>query len=63
MSLQEYNVNLTRLVSPIDRLQSMKSMILWVLQQPVNEAKLPWELKMVTNERIDAMNREAWNVR
>lgn len=62
ISLQEYNINITRLVSPIDRLQGMKTMILWVLQQPVNEMKLPMELKMITNERIDAFNREAWNV-
>lgn len=61
--IQEYNVNLTRLVPTIDKLQEKKSRVLWALQGPVNVDKLPVQYQMVTNEQIDLINKEAIDVR
>lgn len=61
--LQEYHVNLTRLVQPIDSLHEKKTKILWALQEPINEDKLKAEFQMVTNEQINLYNRAAVEVR
>lgn len=60
--LQEYTMNLTRLVAPIDRLRKMHTKVLWALQQPVNEDKLGPDFKPVTNDQIDRYNKEALDV-
>lgn len=60
--LEEYQLNLTKLVQSIDRLFERKTKVLWTLQPPVNEEKLKTELKMVTNEQIDLYNKAAIEV-
>uniref|UniRef100_A0A1Y1N3Y2 Uncharacterized protein n=1 Tax=Photinus pyralis TaxID=7054 RepID=A0A1Y1N3Y2_PHOPY len=62
-TIQEYNVNLTRLVQPINKLHEHRTRVLWSLQQPVNPAKLRVEFQMVTNEQIDLYNKAAIEVR
>lgn len=61
-ALQEYSMNITRLVRSIDRLHELNSKVLWVLQQPVNEDKLPPDYNVVTNEQIDLYNKAALDV-
>nr|XP_023014040.1 N-acetylneuraminate 9-O-acetyltransferase [Leptinotarsa decemlineata] len=61
-TFQEYKLNITRLVQPIDRLHKRKTRILWALQEPVNEEKLKPEHRMVTNEQIDLYNKAAIEV-
>ncbi|GJQ87956.1 hypothetical protein Trydic_g12886 [Trypoxylus dichotomus] len=60
--IQEYSLNLTRLVQPIDHLRERKSTILWALQEPVNTNKISSEYQMVTNEYIDLYNEAAAEV-
>lgn len=57
--LQEYNVNLTRLVQPFDRLHDRHTKILWVLQEPVDDDK---NVQGVRNEQIDLYNDAAIEV-
>lgn len=61
-ALDEYKVNLTRLVTPIGRLHSVNTKILWVQQEPVNEDKLKQEFNMFTNRIIDLYNKAAAEV-
>lgn len=61
-ALDEYKVNLTRLVTPISRLHSRKTKILWVLQEPVNEDKLKPEHSIFTNRIINLYNKAAGDV-
>ncbi|VEN43652.1 unnamed protein product [Callosobruchus maculatus] len=58
-TLQEYQVNLTRLVQPIDSLHEKKTRVLWVLQAPINRDKLKPEYQPITNEQIDLYNKAA----
>lgn len=60
--LEQYKVNLTRLVQPIDKLYDKKSKVLWALQAPVNPEKLPAEFQMVSNTQIDLYNKAAIEV-
>ncbi|CAH0545848.1 unnamed protein product [Brassicogethes aeneus] len=61
-NVHEYNLNLTRLVQPIDNLFKKKTKTLWALQEPVNPDKLEPENQMITNEQIDLYNKEAIQV-
>ncbi|KAL1129008.1 hypothetical protein AAG570_013540 [Ranatra chinensis] len=54
--LKEFTFNLTKLVQPIDTLTAKKTRVLWVLQEPVNEEKLPKQWMAVTNRAIDQYN-------
>ncbi|RZC39705.1 CAS1 domain-containing protein 1 [Asbolus verrucosus] len=60
--LEEYKVNLTKLVQPINQLHKKKTKVLWALQEPVNQDKLKPELHMITNEVIDLYNKAAIEV-
>lgn len=60
--LNEYSMNITRLVQPIDKLRSKLSRVLWVLQAPVNEEKLIGDDKVITDEIIDQYNKAAVGV-
>ncbi|KAK5640441.1 hypothetical protein RI129_011252 [Pyrocoelia pectoralis] len=62
ITIQEYNMNLTRLVQPINKLHERHTRVLWSLQQPVNPSKLKVEFQMVTNEQIDLYNKAAIEV-
>lgn len=55
--LQEYTVNLTRLVQPIDALHLRKTKVLWTLLAPVNSDKLTPELQTISNAQIDLYNK------
>lgn len=61
-SIEQYKVNLTRLVQPIDRLYEKKSRILWTIQAPVNEEKLAPEKAFVENNLLDLYNNAAIEV-
>lgn len=61
-ALNEYSMNLTRLVQPIDSLKEKKSRVLWALQGPVYKEKLKPGYEMVTNEQIDLYNKAAVEV-
>ncbi|XP_056631791.1 N-acetylneuraminate 9-O-acetyltransferase [Diorhabda sublineata] len=61
-NIKEYQMNLTRLVQPIDNLSNRKIWILWALQAPVNEEKLKAHEKMITNRLIDLYNTAAIEV-
>ncbi|CAH1119727.1 unnamed protein product [Phaedon cochleariae] len=61
-ALQEYQINVTRLVHPMDRLHEKKTKILWALQEPVYEAKLKPEYQMVDNDLIELYNKAAIEV-
>lgn len=61
--LEEYTVNLTRLVQPIDALQKRKTKVLWALLVPVNTEKLKPEFQMISNSQIDLYNKAAIEVR
>ncbi|XP_014250867.1 N-acetylneuraminate 9-O-acetyltransferase [Cimex lectularius] len=54
--VKEYALNLTRIVAPIDSLNSKKSRVLWILLEPVNEDKVPEEWAALTNRVIDQYN-------
>ncbi|XP_017777823.1 PREDICTED: CAS1 domain-containing protein 1 [Nicrophorus vespilloides] len=58
-TLQQYSVNLTRLVQPIDSLHRRDTKVLWALQEPVNTDKLKSDYHAVTNEQIDLYNKAA----
>lgn len=60
--LEEYQVNLTRLVQPIDCLSEKRTHVLWAIQEPVNYDKLKLEYQMITNELIDSYNKAAIEV-
>lgn len=60
--LEEYKVNLTRIVRSIDTLHEKKTRVLWALQQPVNVDKLPLDWSMVSNNKIDQYNKAAIEV-
>lgn len=62
MAVQDYSINLTRLVQPIDRLHERNSRVLWSLLEPVNPDKLKAEYQVVTNEQIDLYNKAAIEV-
>ncbi|EEZ99845.2 N-acetylneuraminate 9-O-acetyltransferase [Tribolium castaneum] len=57
--VEEYKVNLTRLVQPIHNLHKKKTKVLWALQEPVNSEKLKPELRIITNEIINLYNKAA----
>ncbi|XP_049281782.1 N-acetylneuraminate 9-O-acetyltransferase [Anopheles funestus] len=57
-----YEKNLTRLVSPIDRLYAKKTKIIWKLQDPVDQESSPEEWKNVRNEDVDRINQAASNI-
>lgn len=59
--VDEYQMNLTRLVQPIDHLYK-KTKTLWVLQEPVNRGKLKPEWQMISNELINLYNSAAIEV-
>ncbi|XP_063235873.1 N-acetylneuraminate 9-O-acetyltransferase isoform X2 [Bacillus rossius redtenbacheri] len=61
-ALNEYSMNLTYLVQAIDAIVEKKRYVLWALQAPVNEEKLPASLSMVTNKEIDVYNKAAVEV-
>ncbi|KAK4872675.1 hypothetical protein RN001_014704 [Aquatica leii] len=61
-ALQDYNVNLTWLVQPINYLHKRHVRFLWSLQEPVNPSKLTSDFQMVTNEQIDLYNKAAIEV-
>lgn len=61
-TIEEYSLNLTRLVQPIDHLHEHKSIILWALQEPINVNKISSEYQMITNEHIDLYNKAAVEV-
>lgn len=58
-TLEDYKVNLTRLVQAIDALAGKKSRVLWTLQEPVVREKLHSARSMITNEQIDLYNNAA----
>lgn len=58
-ALKEYNINITKLVQPIDKLKNLQSRILWTPEVPVNEQKLNERDFMITNNKIDLYNNEA----
>lgn len=60
--LEEYSVNLTRLVQPIEVLQEKKTRVLWTLLAPVNSAKLKPDFQMISNAQIDLYNKAAIEV-
>lgn len=60
--LDEYRVNLTRLVQPIDGLHKRKSEVLWALLAPVNPDRLKVEFQMISNTQIDLYNKAAIEV-
>lgn len=60
--VEEYKVNLTRLVQPIHNLHKKKSKVLWALQEPVNPDKLKPEMQIITNEIINLYNKAAMEV-
>lgn len=61
-SIEQYKVNLTRLVQPIDRLYDKRSRILWTIQAPVNEERLEPEKASVENNLLDLYNNAAIEV-
>ncbi|XP_067001977.1 N-acetylneuraminate 9-O-acetyltransferase [Anabrus simplex] len=58
-ALEDYTVNLTRLVLAIDSLSDKKARVLWTLQEPVDREKLHPARAMITNEQIDKYNKAA----
>ncbi|XP_075158940.1 N-acetylneuraminate (7)9-O-acetyltransferase [Haematobia irritans] len=60
--LKQYKTNLTRLVLPFDQLVAEKAIVLWKLQDRVNEEKLIDSWKLVKNEDIDRLNHIARSV-
>lgn len=60
--LDQYKINITRLVQPIDQLHLRKTKVIWALQEPVSYEKLKPELQMVTNEQVDLYNKAALEV-
>ncbi|GFG40632.1 hypothetical protein Cfor_06669 [Coptotermes formosanus] len=61
-ALQEYSLNLTRLVQAIDVISAKRSHVLWTLQEPVNTEKLHPARAMITNEQIDMYNKAAMEI-
>lgn len=61
-ALEDYNSNLTRLLSSIESLGDGGSQVLWVLQDPVNPEKLSPDRSMITNEQIDLYNKAAMDI-
>lgn len=61
-AIQDYSLNLTKLMLPIDNLHEKKTRVLWALQEPVNSEKLSSDFQMVTNEQIDLYNKAAIEV-
>lgn len=59
--IQDYIANITLLIKPINDISS-KSIVLWVLQEPVDENKLDNSMSMVTNNLIDLYNEAAMDV-
>ncbi|XP_052900970.1 N-acetylneuraminate 9-O-acetyltransferase [Anopheles moucheti] len=57
-----YEKNLTRLVTPIDRLYAKKTKIIWKLQDPVDQESSPEEWKNVRNEDVDRINQAASSI-
>lgn len=54
--------NLSSLVQSINRLQELKTRVLWVLQEPIYVEKLPVDYKTITNDEIDVYNKAAFEV-
>ncbi|KAJ9581661.1 hypothetical protein L9F63_023160, partial [Diploptera punctata] len=61
-ALEEYSLNLTRLVQAIDTISAKRSRVLWTLQEPVNTEKLHPARAMITNEQIDMYNKAAMEI-
>lgn len=61
-ALDEYSVNLTRLLQSIEVLHEKKTRVLWTLLAPVNTAKLKPDLQMISNTQIDLYNKAAIEV-
>ncbi|XP_058060774.1 N-acetylneuraminate 9-O-acetyltransferase [Anopheles bellator] len=57
-----YEKNLTRLVTPIDRLHAKKTKIIWKLQDPIDQENGSEEWKSVRNEDVDRINQAASNI-
>lgn len=61
--MKNYSMNLSRLLQPIDTLTREKKVkILWKLQDPVEEDKLPEEWHNVENDIIDKYNDAAYSI-
>ncbi|XP_077291405.1 N-acetylneuraminate (7)9-O-acetyltransferase isoform X2 [Arctopsyche grandis] len=58
-ALEEYRMNITRLVQPIDVLSGKNTNVLWLLQEPVDSYKLKPDYQVVTNQEIDLYNKAA----
>lgn len=61
-ALDEYKLNLTRLVQPIDIISGKNANVLWLLQEPVDNVKLKSDYQVVTNREIDQYNKAAVEV-
>lgn len=55
--LKSFSNNMTHLVRPIEEVLAKKVRVLWKLQDPIVEEKLPREWKSLTNDDIEALNR------
>lgn len=60
--LKSYSMNLSRLLLPIDALARRKVKILWKLQDPVDEEKLPDEWRNIQNDVIDEFNDAVYTI-
>ncbi|KAF7268298.1 N-acetylneuraminate (7)9-O-acetyltransferase [Rhynchophorus ferrugineus] len=58
-TLEQYRVNITRLVQPIDKLAAKKTTVLWTVQAPVNEEKLVPDKSVIDNNLLDLYNKAA----
>ncbi|XP_055704657.1 N-acetylneuraminate 9-O-acetyltransferase isoform X1 [Phlebotomus papatasi] len=55
--LKSFSNNMTHLVRPIEEVLAKKVRVLWKLQDPIVEDKVPKEWKSLTNDDIEALNR------
>ncbi|XP_061598663.1 N-acetylneuraminate 9-O-acetyltransferase [Cololabis saira] len=60
-TLQQYKSNLTAIAVPLERLAEHGE-VYWVLQDPVNEAVLSENRKMITNQQLELYNEAAADV-
>ncbi|XP_068567168.1 N-acetylneuraminate 9-O-acetyltransferase [Cebidichthys violaceus] len=60
-TLQQYKVNLTAIAAHLEKLADHAE-VYWVLQDPVNEAALSENRKMITNQQLELYNEAAVDV-
>ncbi|XP_075961634.1 N-acetylneuraminate (7)9-O-acetyltransferase isoform X1 [Anarhichas minor] len=60
-TLQQYKVNLTAIAAHLEKLADHAE-VYWVLQDPVNEAVLSENRKMITNQQLELYNEAAVDV-